>query len=130
MALWRSLERYDRRCSLRTWVYRVAHNTAISLAVRRGTRAPALVSLGDITPIADERSPERGLDERRALARLMSLVRELAPMDRQVMMLYLEELEASAIAEITGLSPGAVATRIHRIKQLLKTRFCGEVHAD
>ena len=26
VALWRSLERFDGRCSMRTWVYRVAHN--------------------------------------------------------------------------------------------------------
>ena len=34
------------------------------------------------------------------------------------MLLYLEDLDAGAIGEITGLSAGAVATRIHRIKVL------------
>jgi RNA polymerase sigma-70 factor, ECF subfamily len=29
IALWRSLEGFDGRCSLRTWVYRVAHNTGV-----------------------------------------------------------------------------------------------------
>jgi len=40
VALWRSLGRYDGRCSLRTWVYRVAHNTAISRAVRPRATTP------------------------------------------------------------------------------------------
>lgn len=30
VALWRSLATFDKRCSLRTWAFRVAHNTAAS----------------------------------------------------------------------------------------------------
>ena len=33
-ALWRSFAGYDGRCSRRTWVYRVAHNTAASHVTR------------------------------------------------------------------------------------------------
>src|SRR5688572_32831220 len=47
VALWRSLSRFDGRCSLRTWVYRVAHNTATSKVLRPQTNAPSLVSLED-----------------------------------------------------------------------------------
>jgi len=39
------------------------------------------------------------------------------------MLLYLEDLDAAAIGEITGLSARAVATRIHRIKKILAGRF-------
>ncbi len=38
LALWRSFAKFDGHCSLRTWVYRVAHNTAISHAIRRKKR--------------------------------------------------------------------------------------------
>jgi RNA polymerase sigma factor (sigma-70 family) len=48
VALWRSLERFDGRCSLRTWVYRVAHNLAASTVIRRRSRAPTLVSLDEL----------------------------------------------------------------------------------
>src|SRR6188508_629239 len=47
VALWRSLARFDGRCSLRTWVYRVAHNTATSKVLRPQTNAPSLVALED-----------------------------------------------------------------------------------
>jgi RNA polymerase sigma-70 factor (ECF subfamily) len=40
-------------------------------------------------------------------------------------------LDAAATAEITGLAPGNVATKIHRIKNLLAQRFHqGDRHAE
>jgi RNA polymerase sigma-70 factor (ECF subfamily) len=124
VAIWRSLTRFDGRCSLRTWVYRVAHNTAISIALRRRARAPTIVGLDDRTPsITTTGNEEEGLDRRRALERLHDLIRQLRPLDRQVILLYLEQLDAAAIGEITGLSAANVATRVHRIKQRLTQRF-------
>src|SRR5215510_15925398 len=48
VALWLSLEKYEGRCSLKTWVFRVAHNTATSVVIRRKTRAPAFVGLDEV----------------------------------------------------------------------------------
>ena len=125
VALWRSLARFDGRCSLRTWVYRVAHNTATSNVLRRQTNAPTLIPLDDsLESIADRGDDEEQLlDRRRTLDRLHALIQRLRPLDRQVMLLYLEQIDATSIAEITGLSPANVATKVHRIKQILVQRF-------
>lgn len=124
VALWRSLSRYDGRCSLRTWVYRVAHNTAISRVVRPRGAAPTLVAIDeDLESLAGTIDRESGLDRRRALDRLYALVQRLRPLDRQVMLLYLEEEDAASIAEITGLSAANVSTKVSRIKQLLVRQF-------
>ena len=124
VALWRSLARYDRRCSLRTWVYRVAHNTAISRVVRPRATAPTLVAIdADLESVAEAVDREQGFDRRRALARLYALIHRLRPVDRQVMLLYLEEEDAASIAEITGLSVANVSTKIHRIKRILVRQF-------
>jgi RNA polymerase sigma-70 factor (ECF subfamily) len=40
-----------------------------------------------------------------------------------VILLYLEGLDAASIGEITGISAGNVATKIHRIKNILVRRF-------
>jgi RNA polymerase sigma-70 factor (ECF subfamily) len=123
VALWRSFASFDRRCSLRTWVYRVAHNVAISEVTRRRGRTPEFVALEEIEPLPDPFDHEQALDHRRALDRILALIHRLDPLDRQVILLYLEGLDAASIAEITGFSSGNVATKVHRIKTLLARRF-------
>lgn len=130
IALWRSLARFEERCSMRTWVYRVAHNVATSHVIRPKAHMPALVTLDDAESIAVSIDGETQIDRQRLLDRLHALIRQLRPIDRQVMLLYLEELDAAAIAEVTGLSAGSVATRIHRIKRVLATRVHTEVTGD
>ena len=51
------------------------------------------------------------------------LIQRLDPLDRQVIMAYLEGLDAESIAEITGLAEANVWSKIHRIKTLLVRRF-------
>ncbi|MBV9932213.1 MAG: sigma-70 family RNA polymerase sigma factor [Alphaproteobacteria bacterium] len=121
LALWRSFAGYAGQCSMRTWVFRVAHNTAISTRLRR--RKLGLVSLDELADLAAADDPEATVGNAHVLARLQAMIRRLKPPDDQVMLLYLEDQDAAAIAEITGLSAGAVATRIHRVKQLLSNRL-------
>jgi RNA polymerase sigma-70 factor (ECF subfamily) len=121
LALWRSFAGFAGQCSLRTWVYRVAHNTAISARLRR--RQMPLVSLEELADLPAPDDPEDAVGHARVLERLQTLIRRLAPPDDQVILLYLEDQDAVSIAEITGLSAGAVATRIHRVKRLLSSRF-------
>jgi RNA polymerase sigma-70 factor (ECF subfamily) len=102
----------------------VAHNAAAShVLARRRVRVGAMVALEDFELSDDDAGPERTLGEQQALARLMAMIRALKPPDAQVMLLYLEDMDAAAIGEITGISAGAIATKIHRIKALLAKRF-------
>ena len=75
------------------------------------------------TALCGRAGPEERADTGATLERLYALIWRLRPIDRQVLLLHLEEVDAAASAEITGLTPGAVATRIHRIKALLARQF-------
>lgn len=109
---------------MRTWVYRVAHNVATSHVIRhRRAGARALISLEEIESIPDPKNREAEVDRKRTIERLHTLIQQLKPLDRQLMVLYLEGLDARAIGEITGISPGNAATKIHRIKKVLTARF-------
>jgi RNA polymerase sigma-70 factor (ECF subfamily) len=121
--LWRSFAGYDARCSLRTWVYRVAHNTASSHILRQHRTNSRMVSLENVENTPDGKNLELATDQHKALDRLLVLIQSLNPLDRQVILSYLEGMEAASIAEITGLSSPAIATKIHRIKNILTRRF-------
>jgi RNA polymerase sigma-70 factor (ECF subfamily) len=126
LALWRSFANFDGRCSLRTWVYRVAHNTAVSHVVRQHRKnKSAFVTLDELENIPD-RSQEPvdvAADRIKALDRLSGLIQGLDALERQVIVLYLEGVQADMISEITGIPQGNIAMKIHRIKGILARRF-------
>lgn len=123
-ALWRSFEGFQGRCSLRTWVYRVAHNVAGSHVTRRKrNNSMLLVGLDELEHVGGENTLAPETNRRHALDRLLELIQWLKPIDRQVILSYLEGLDAGSIGEITGLSESNVATKVHRIKQILARRF-------
>jgi RNA polymerase sigma-70 factor (ECF subfamily) len=121
--LWRSFQRYDARCSLRTWIYRVAHHVAASYVMRERRIFSTLVSLEELETIPDKGRDQLAAEHRMNLERLSMLIQRLKPLDRQVIICWLEDMDAASIGEITGLSPGNVAMRVHRIKNVLTQRF-------
>ena len=124
LALWRSLPAFAGRCSLRTWVYRVAHNVAATHVLRRSRRFDKhLVDLDDVEIPAEGPEVGASVDDARMLARIHELVGRLKPIDRQVFVLYLEGLNVDDIAEIAGLTHTNTGTKIHRIKRLLSERL-------
>lgn len=126
--LWRSFEVFDGRCSLKTWTFRVAHNTAVSYVNRERRLNAGFVSLEEIerTAAAGDRVPD--IDQQRGLQQLAGFIRQLKPLDRQIMISYLEEIDTATIAAITGLSTANVGMKIHRIKNILSSRFLQEKH--
>jgi len=125
-AIWRSFESYAGRCALRTWVYRVAHNTAtshVTRALRLGRQQFLTLDELAAEPASRERPPDEILGQRLALDLLYELIQRLDPLDRQVIVSYLDGIEAEEIAEIVGASPGAVGMKVHRIKRLLARQF-------
>lgn len=128
LQLWRSLAAFDNHCSLKTWIFRVAHNTAVSYITRERRNNSPLVSLEQIELTAPAGAAAPDIDHHRALHHLSQLVLQLKPLDRQIMISYLEEIDLATIAAITGLSSANVAMKIHRIKNILARRFTKEHH--
>jgi RNA polymerase sigma-70 factor (ECF subfamily) len=124
IAMWKSLRRFNGGCSLRTWVLRIAHNVATSHVLRERRRnRVTMVGLEELDATAGAPDSLQAMAEYQALTRLTDLIRLLLPIDRQVILSYLEGMDAEAISELTGLSASNVATKIHRIKEILRKRF-------
>ena len=130
--LWRSFKIFDDRCSVRTWIYRIAHNTGAShiLKNKRLSRG-GFLSIDDVGDIPDQTDYVDAFERIEQIDQLMALIQILGPVDRQIITLYLEGFDAASIGEIAGLNPGAVATKIHRIKYKLSELFSkGETHVQ
>lgn len=121
LQVWRSFARYDATRPFSTWLYRIALNVGLSHA-RREREKPAMVgadqldALGGGTPIHEP-------DERLAL--LARAIEGLAPLERALALLYLDELPYAEIAGVLGLSETNVGTRIARLKQRLRRQLAG-----
>jgi RNA polymerase sigma factor (sigma-70 family) len=119
--LWRSFDSYDEeRARFSTWMYRIALNVAISKLRRdRKWLAGRIESLDDVhldTIASDEPISE----ENDRLEMLYTLIGRLDPLNRAVILLYLEGRTYAEIADIIGISETNVATKINRIKQKLR----------
>lgn len=128
VAIWRALPAFEGRSSERTWALRIAHNVAVTHVVK-GTRdrLSTCVSIEDLAegrlPASD---PAEQAEARDAVRRLAQLVRALRPGDRQIILLHLEGLGATEIAEVAGITPENAAVKVHRIKGALKTALAKE----
>jgi RNA polymerase sigma-70 factor (ECF subfamily) len=123
LQLWRSFTYFDERCSLRTWVYRVAHNVATGHVIRQRRIRDRLVSIENIETMPGSDQVELATSQTEALERIFALIQRLKPLDRQIIVSYLEGMDGNSMSEITGLSPANVSMKVHRIKNILRRAF-------
>jgi RNA polymerase sigma-70 factor (ECF subfamily) len=124
-SIWMSLSDFEGRCSLKTWIYRIAHNKALT-HVAKEVKASRLLSLDDLEEqIADERqSLTRNLENKDTLEQVHDLLKTMKLCDRQVFWLFIEGHSQAEIAAITGLTPTHISTRVSRVRKVLATLTC------
>jgi RNA polymerase sigma-70 factor (ECF subfamily) len=120
--LWRSFGRYDSRVKFSTWAYRVAMNVAISHFRGEGRRIRDTLPIDELAYelAADDPLAEEAGDNMRVLHQLIA---GLDDFNRALVLLYLEGHTSEEIAEIVGISPGNVTTRMNRLKNELQRGF-------
>ena len=114
---WRAFPSYDATRSFSTWMYRIALNVAISFARGHERLRSHYVAFDDVLHDADAgHDPEN--DER--IRVLYHCIDALDPLNRALLILYLDERSQREIAEILGISETNVTTKIGRLKERLR----------
>lgn len=117
--LWRSFDNYNDTYKYSTWIYKIALNVAISFYRKESRRnaimSPISESILYFVDSADENEEDISL--------LQKFIQELKELDRALMLLYLEEKSYREISQIIGISETNVATKVNRIKRILKQKF-------
>lgn len=118
VALWQAAEGFRGDSSLRTFVYRVAHNRGISHRAYEQRRRHEPV---DDDPVVSRLpDPLENVEAEATRTRLLHAIRQLSPTLGQPLMLRLEGLDNAEIAQILGLRPGTVAVRLTRARNALR----------
>jgi RNA polymerase sigma-70 factor (ECF subfamily) len=119
--LWKSFDDYDSDYKHSTWMYRIALNVAISFYRKENSRKKISNPLTEgIFNFTDGDSLE---DTEGDLGILQQMILELKDLDKALMLLYLEEKSYKEISQIIGISETNVATKINRIKNVLRQKF-------
>jgi RNA polymerase sigma factor (sigma-70 family) len=118
--LWKAWPKYDPSRNFTTWMYRIALNVAISFV--RGEVKHRRV----FTPLEGDgyeaaRVADSGATDR--IERLHRFIEREPPFERALLLLYLEDRSQKEIAEILGITPTNVSTKISRLKQRIRTEI-------
>ena len=128
-AIWRALPEFRGESSTRTFIYRIAHNRAITHRLV-GTRRRRIVKLSETSADIPDARPDAAtqLERSEQRATLLDCVRSLTPALRQTIILSLEGLPHNEIADVLGTTPATVAVRLTRARAALAELLQRERH--
>lgn len=125
LALWRALPAFAGASKPSTFIHRVAHNAALTW--RRGASTYSRhVERFAAEPHPTSSGPAAGEDE--ILAAVYDAIRRLPPLDRSLILLHLDGITYSEIAEIHGLTGNHVGVWLTRIRGKLTELLRPQTH--
>jgi RNA polymerase sigma factor (sigma-70 family) len=115
-----SLDRFDGRASLGTWVYQIALNEGRQFLRRKKLQQTKLTAIEPSAGTPEDSTADNRLDIAEALDQLPEEERTL------LVLRYFEQLSYDKIAEATGKPPGTVASGLNRARRLLREKLSAE----
>lgn len=124
-----SLSRYRPEFKFSTWIYKIAHNSAVDHLRRNAGRERSLVSgpdgdhydipidSGTLSPEQESEREERRLEIEQVVKSLPGAYREL------IVLRHSQDLTYEEIVEVTGLPLGTVKNRLFRARELMRQLF-------
>lgn len=113
--MWKSIPNFKKQCSIHTWIYKIALNTAIKWSSRR--KKSNLEDLSDNLVVLDKNEIKNP-----KLDWLYNEISQLENVDRSLTLLLLDGFSYKEMSEIIGISSSNVGVKISRIKTKLKER--------
>lgn len=111
--LWKSWAGYEGRSDVKTWIYRVSLNVCVSLDRKRKRHSTIPLTM-DINPYEEDNQNSRQMEL------LRQRINQLPPIDRAIVLLWLENMSYEEIGDIVGITAKNVSVRLVRIKEQLK----------
>lgn len=126
-----SLARYRPEFKFSTWIYKIAHNSAVDHLRRNAGRERSLssglegdqydlpIECGSLSPEQESERKERRLEIEAVVRSLPNAYREL------IVLRHSQDLTYEEIVEITALPLGTVKNRLFRAREMMRQQFIG-----
>lgn len=119
LAIWRAVPAYRGGAQASTFIYRVAHNAALTWK-RSERNYRQRVGRFEADALRETHvALATSVRERETLELLYAHIRRLPPVDRSLILLHLDGVGYAGMAEIHGLTENNVGVRLSRLKQKL-----------
>jgi RNA polymerase sigma-70 factor (ECF subfamily) len=124
-----SLTRYRSEFKFSTWIYKIAHNSAVDHLRRSATREQSLVNgtEGDQYELPIESgclTPEQESEQKERRIEIEAVIRTLPAHYRELIILrHSQDLTYEEIVEVTGLPLGTVKNRLFRAREMMREQF-------
>jgi RNA polymerase sigma-70 factor (ECF subfamily) len=117
------LETFQRTSSFYTWIFRIAHNTALSFHRRRRNTESVdkIRELSGGEPVDDAPGPTDRLEQQERVNQVQAALSSLSEEHRTILVLReMDNFEYDVIAEMLALPVGTVRSRLHRARMQLR----------
>lgn len=111
--LWKGFDGFQGRSDIKSWIYRVALNTCITIDRKKKRKNKAELSM-DINLFSDSDNDTKQVEI------LRQRINRLKPFDRAIVLLWLENMSYDEIGAVVGITAKNVSVRLFRIKEELK----------
>lgn len=120
ISLFKGYHNYRKECSESTWVYKVCINTCL-FSLRKFTPKFKTISYEELPEVHFQ--DENDNETKEKLEWLYSLIAQLNPMDKALILMWLDELSYEEIASNMGIPRNTVASRLYRIKEKISSKM-------
>lgn len=127
LAVWRAVPAFAGGSKASTFIYRVAHNAALTWH-RSTSTYRRHVERFEIDASLEPAAPDPAARDREALELLYARIRQLPPVDRSLILLHLDGVSYAAMAEMHGFTETNVGARLSRAKQKLSESMKETTH--
>lgn len=120
--IWNGLASFRAESAASTWVYRVTLNTCVSYKRRSRVSERQAEAFDEFYRDLYEDVSDEDQERYRLMYRLIASLR---PVDRSIMLLWLDDNTYDEIAEVMGLTREAVAARLKRARDRMASMAAG-----